>query len=157
MQWLVNQIACNSSIDYVVIFVIKYFLQLHVPGIYQCITKVIWKSLLWQGGNIEREEFYFICVIHTGMEEDEAENSPYKQSEEKANLEKLLILYVIKSKKNIQEKRVVGVRVRISWLPIQTLSSELIYIASTPAKTPHLSTYLSCLSASLRRNFNKAY
>lgn len=32
-----------------------------------------------------------------------------------------------------------------------------IYIASTPAKTPHLSTYLSCLSASLRRNFNKAY
>lgn len=32
------------------------------------------------------------------MEEDEAENSPYKQSEEKANLEKLLILYVIKSK-----------------------------------------------------------
>lgn len=48
------------------------------------------------------------------MGEDEAENPPYKQSEEKANLEKLLILYVIKSKKNIQEKRVVGVGVGIS-------------------------------------------
>lgn len=157
MLWLVNQIACNSSIDYVVIFVIKYFLQLHVTGIYLCITKVIWKSLLWQGGNIKREEFYFICVIHcTGLGEDEAENLPYKQSEEKANLEKLLILYGIKSK--ISRKsgwwRLGWV---FSWLPIQTLSSELIYIASTPAKTPHLSTYLSCLSASLRRNFNKAY
>lgn len=32
------------------------------------------------------------------MGEDEAENPLYKQSEEKANLEKLLILYVIKSK-----------------------------------------------------------
>lgn len=98
MHWLVNQIACNSSIDCVVIFVIKYFLPLHVTGIYQCITKVIWKSLLWQGGNIKREEFYFKCVIHTGMGEDKAENPPYKQSEEKANLEKLLILDVIKSK-----------------------------------------------------------
>lgn len=89
----------NSSIDCVAIFVIRYFLQLHVTGIYLCITKVIWKSLLWQGGNIKSEELYFICVIHcTGLGEDEAENLPYKQSEEKANLEKLLILHVIKSK-----------------------------------------------------------
>lgn len=156
MQWLVNQIACNSSIDCVVIVVIKYFLQLHVTGIYLCITKVIWKSLLWQGGNVKREEFYFICVIHcTGLGEDEAENLPYKQSEEKANLEKLLILYVIKSK-NIQENWVVGV----GWgFPdfLSKLFLPNLYIASTPAKTPHLSTYLSCLSASLRRNFNKAY
>lgn len=85
------------------------------------------------------------------MGEDEAENPLYKQSEEKANLEKLLILYVIKSK--LSRKSL--------WWGFPDFLSKLflpnLYIASTPAKTPHLSTYLSCLSASLRRNFNKAY
>lgn len=89
------------------------------------------------------------------MGEDEAENPLYKQSEEKANLEKLLILYVIKSKLS-RKSGWWGL-----WWGFPDFLSKLflpnLYIASTPAKTPHLSTYLSCLSASLRRNFNKAY
>lgn len=89
------------------------------------------------------------------MGENEAENPLYKQSEEKANLEKLLILYVIKSKLS-RKSGWWG----LGWgFPdfLSKLFLPNLYIASTPAKTPHLSTYLSCLSASLRRNFNKAY